>query len=466
MSTVFVGKFGALGMSAANMVGGAVSTATGAAVGMVGGALLGGGAGMASRLGGLAGKGLSKTEMLGQAGEGFVSGAVPGAVTGFLGGGGGGMIGGGRFGRGSMGMRGMGLTVTRSMNMQKGPAQDFLSNRAGSTLTAALYKNSTGDVLPTATPEASAFFMSELDKKSSEDVYNGYVANNYPELSENIQNPRAAGQEIKRHLQSLPSEVAYSNWQRAQNQGRLPKEGRMTFYQNARDEVGINRETVSAIQNGIHIPDLEALDNSPRFALDTFNTGTVTQKGSIANAKIFAGVKQLSATENQRVDTVAKRTFRTASPDDLGAQLALASGVKMTPKEQKTYGNAMAKIRNVVVKRNPTLANNVAYYTMGDGRNHFVPLMNDAQFTTQAVKDMESHNTSAWLANTLNIKQTHIPTTENLFKNQPNTSTTNASKNSTELLSTNQTVVYKQPKNKQIDLVELQQRACEEKKTW
>ncbi|MCL2172953.1 MAG: hypothetical protein FWB84_04845 [Candidatus Bathyarchaeota archaeon] len=466
MSTVFVGKFGALGMSAANMVGGAVSTATGAAMGMAGGALLGGGAGMASRLGGLAGKGLSKTEMLGQAGEGFVSGAVPGAVTGFLGGGGGGLVGGGRFGRGSVGMRGMGLTVTRSMNMQKGPAQDFLSNRAGSTLTASLYKNSSGDVLPTATPEASAFFMSELDKKSSEDVYNGYVANNYPELSENIQNPRAAGQEIKRHLQSLPSEVAYSNWQRAQNQGSLPKEGRMTFYQNARDEVGINRETVSAIQNGIHIPDLEALDNSPRFALDTFNTGTVTQKGSIANAKIFAGVKQLSATENQRVDTVAKRTFRTASPDDLGAQLALASGVKMTPKEQKTYGNAMAKIRNVVVKRNPTLANNVAYYTMGDGRNQFVPLMNDAQFTTHAVKDMESHNTSAWLANTLNIKQTHIPTTENLFKNQPNTSTTNASKNSTELLSTNQTVVYKQPKNKQIDLVELQQRACEEKKPW
>jgi len=455
-------------MAAANLVGGAVTTATGAAMGMAGGALLGGGAGMASRLGSVAGKGLTKTEMLGQAGEGFVSGAAPGAVTGFLGGGGGGMIGGGRFGRGSMGggMRGMGLTVTRSMNMQKGAAQEFLNNRAGSTLTAALYKNSSGDVLPTATPQASAFFMSELDKKSGEDVYNGYVANNYPELSENIQNPRTAGQEIKQHLQSLPPEVAYSNWQRAQNQGSLPKDGRMTFYQNARDDVGTNRETVSAIQNGIHIPNLEALDNSPRFAIDTFNTGTVTQKGSIVNAKIFAGVKQLSASESQRVDTAAERTFRTASPDDLGTQLVLASGVKMTPKEQKTYGNAMAKIRDVVVKRNPALANNVAYYTMGDGRNHFVPLMSDAQFTTQAVKDMESHNTSAWLANTLNIKQTHIPTTENLFKNQPNTSTTNASKSSTELLSTNQTVVYKQPKNKPLDLGELQKRAYEEKKTW
>jgi hypothetical protein len=269
MSTVFVGKFGALGMAAANMVGGAVSTAAGAAMGMAGGALLGGGAGMASRLGGLAGKGLSKTEMLGQAGEGFVSGAVPGAVTGFLGGGGGGMMGGGRFGMGSMSMRGMGLTVTRSMNMQKGPAQDFLSNRAGSTLSAALYKNSSGDVLPTATPESSAFFMGELDKKSAEEVYNGYVAGNYPELAENIRNTRTAGFEVKRHLQSLPTEVAFSNWQRAQNQGRLPKEGRMTFYQNARDDVGTNRETVTAIQKGIHTPNLETLDNSPRFAIDT-----------------------------------------------------------------------------------------------------------------------------------------------------------------------------------------------------
>ena len=50
MSTTFVGKFGALGMAAANVVGGAVNTAAGAAVGMVGGALLGGGAGHGKRM--------------------------------------------------------------------------------------------------------------------------------------------------------------------------------------------------------------------------------------------------------------------------------------------------------------------------------------------------------------------------------------------------------------------------------
>ncbi|MDR0471165.1 MAG: hypothetical protein LBH79_05525, partial [Nitrososphaerota archaeon] len=423
MSTVFVGKFGALGMSAANMVGGAVSTATGAAMGMAGGALLGGGAGMASRLGGLAGKGLSKTEMLGQAGEGFVSGAVPGAVTGFLGGGGGGMVGGGKFGRGSMGgMRGMGLTVTRSMNMQKGPAQDFLSNRAGSTLTAALYKNSTGDVLPTATPEASAFFMSELDKKSSEEVYSGYVAGNYPELTENIRNPKTAGQEVKCHLQSLPPEVAFSNWQRAQNQGSLPKEGRMTFYQNARDEVGVNRETTTAIQNGIYAPNLEALDESPRFAIDTFNTGTVTSKGTIANAKIFSGIEKIGTSNGQQtVDRLTIAEFRNASPEILGQKLAQVSGVKMTTKEQKTYGHAMAKVRHVVIKRNPTLANNMAYYTMGYGKNQFSELMQDEKFTTQAVKDMESQKTSAWLANTLNMKQRDILSSESLFKTEPKT---------------------------------------------
>jgi hypothetical protein len=419
MSTVFVGKFGALGMAAANVVGGAVNSATGAALGMAGGALLGGGAGMASRLGSLRGKGLSKTELLGQAGEGFVSGATPGAVSGFFGGGIGGGGGGMRMGSMGGGMRGMGYMVTGTMNRQKAPAQEFLNNRAGSTLNAALYKNSAGDVLPTATPESSAHFMEELAKKSNEDVYAGYVAGNYPELAENLKDPRVAGFEIKRHLQSLPPEVAYSNWQRAQNQGNIPKEGRMTFYQNARDEVGINRETVTAVQKGIYTPNLEALDTAPRFAIDTFNTGAVTEKGTVANAKIFAGMKKLRTPDSRQiVDHLAETEFRQASPDVLGQQLAYVSGVKMTAKEQRTYGHAMAKIRSVVVMRNPTLANNMAHYTMGNGKNDFSNLMNDEKFTTQAVKDMETHTTSTWLANTLNVKQTEVPSQESLFKTQ------------------------------------------------
>ncbi|MDR1992064.1 MAG: hypothetical protein LBQ98_00950 [Nitrososphaerota archaeon] len=456
MSTVFVGKFGALGMAAANLVGGAVSTATGAAIGMVGGALLGGGAGMASRVGSLSGKGLSKSEMLGQAGEGFVAGAAPGAISGFFSGGGGGAIGGGRFGMGSIGggMRGMGLTLGRSMNMQKGPAQDFLQNRAGSTLNAALYKNSTGDILPTATSEASELFMNDLGKKSAVDVYNGYVAGNYPELAEHIKDSRTAGFEIKRHLQSLPSEVAYSNWQKVQNQGSLTQAGRTVFYQNARDEVGTNRETVTAIQKGIHTPSLETLDNSPRFALDTFNTGTVTEKGAVANAKIFTAVKQLGTPKNpQEIDHIAEKKFRNASPVSLGKNLAQSSGVKMTTKEQRSYGCAMAKVRDVVVKRNPTLANNMAHYTMGNGKKQFSCLVNNEQFTTNAVKDMESQKTSAWLANTLNIKQKNVPSMEKLYKIKPN-KTADTTLSATNTPSRN--AQPEQPKNKPIDLIELQ----------
>jgi hypothetical protein len=236
----------------------------------------------------------------------------------------------------------------------------------------------------------------------------------------------------------------------------------MTFYQNARDEVGINRETVSAIQNGIYIPNLEAIDNSPRFALDTFNTGTVTQKGSIANAKIFNGIKQLGISErHQETDLLAERAFHNSSPEILGAQLALSSGVKMTPKEQKTYGQAMVKIRNVVAKRNPTLASNMAYYTMGDGRNQFVPLMSNEKFTTQAVKDMETQNTSAWLANTLNIKQTQVPTIEKIVKSPLNTTTNNNTKISTEQLSSNQNIIPKVQKSRPLDLLEMQKRAYE-----
>jgi len=462
MSTVFAGKFGSLGMSAAHMVGGAVTSGLGMALGTVGGAVIGGGAGAAGRLSNIAGQGLSKSELLGQASEGFASGAASGAVAGFLSGGIG--VGGGRIGMGTMvGMRGMSKTITNSIASQHAQAQEFLSNRAGSTLNSVLYKNSVGDVLPTATPQSSAHFISDLDKKSSEEVYNGYVAGNYPELAANIKDTRTAGLEVKRHLQSLPPEVAHSNWQRAQNQGSLQKEARLAFYQNAQDETGENRETVTAIQKGIHIPNLEVLDTSPRFAIDTFNVGTVTTKGSIANAKIFNGIKQLGITENrQENNLIAETEFRKASPESLGAQLALISGVTMTPKEQKTYGYAMAKVRSVVTKQNPTLAANMAYYTMGNGRNQFIPLMNDEKFTAQAVKDMESHNTSAWLANTLNVKQTKTFDTENLFKNQPNTNIANAAKASIENLSTNQITTSTQPKNKPIDLLELQKRYREE----
>ncbi|MCL1971176.1 MAG: hypothetical protein FWF66_06975 [Candidatus Bathyarchaeota archaeon] len=469
MSTTFVGKFGAMGMAAANVIGGAVSTATGAAMGLAGGALLGGGAGMASRLGSLRGKGLSKTEMLGQAGEGFVSGATPGAISGFFGGG----IGGGGSGMrmGSVGgsnMRGMGYMVTSMMNRQKAPAQEFLANRAGSTLSASMYKNSVGDVLPTATPESSAFFMEELNKKSGEDIYNDYVTNNYPEIAQNIKDPRAAGFEVKRHLQSLPPEVAFSNWQKAQNQGNLPKEGRTTFYQNARDEVGTNRETVTNIQKGIYTPNLEALDNSPRFSLDTFNTGAVTEKGTVANAKIFAGIQQLGIQESRQNDNQqrAETAFYNATPNILGKNLSQISGVKLTPKEQKTYGYAMTKIRDVVGKRNPTLAQNMAHYIMGDGKDQFATLMTDEKFTTQAVKNMESQKTSAWFANTLNMKQKDSLSPEILFKTEPKTTITENTTPSVRNASP-QIISPKQPRNRPVELSEMQKREYEEgKQQW
>jgi len=458
MSTIFVGKFGALGMAAANLVGGAVSSAAGAALGMASGALMGGGAGVAGRLNSVSGQGLSKPELLGQIGEGFVLGATPGAINGFLSGSIG--RGGNRFGVTSMtGMRGMSKTINNSLNTQHEQAQNYLNNRAGSTLNSVLYKNSSSDVLPTATTESSTLFLNELDKKSTEDVYNMYVANNYPEIAQNIKNPKTVGFEVKRHLQSLPPEVAYSNWHRAQNQGKLSKKARMTFYKNAQDETGINRETVTDIQNGVHMPNLETLDNSPRFAIDTFNTGTVTQKGAIANAKIFAGIKQLGLSNRQQEnDRLAEKEFRAITAEELGQRLALSSGVKMTAKEQKIYGHAMTKIRNVLIKRNPTLAANMSYYTMGDGRNQFVPLMSDEQFTRQAVKDMESQNTSAWLANTLNVKQTDLPSTERLFKTKPATLVGGISKGSIDCLATSDVVEFKQPKNRPINLVELQKR--------
>jgi hypothetical protein len=222
----------------------------------------------------------------------------------------------------------------------------------------------------------------------------------------------------------------------------------------------------TAIQKGIYTPNLEALDASPRFALDTFNTGTVTQKGAVANAKIFSAVRQLGTPENQQeINHVAETNFLKASSDSLGMQLAQASGVKMTQKEQKTYGHAMTKIRDVVIKLNPTLANNMAYYTMGRGKNQFTSLMNDEKFTTQTVKNMESQETSAWLANTLNMKQTETSTLTNIATIKPNKFTDDGSP-SVNNPTLNQHISSKQPKSKPMDLVDLQKRDFEGDKQW
>ena len=308
--------------------------------------------------------------------------------------------------------------------------------------------------------------MSDLDKKSSEKVFNGYVAKNYPELAENIKDPRAAGLEVKKHLQSLPPEVAYSNWSRAQSQGNLPKEGRATFYQNARDEVGANKETVTAIQKGIYSPNLEALDASPRFAIDTFNTGTVTEKGSIANAKLFAGMKKLGIPDNRRgIDPLAEAEFRNAPPETLGKKLSLASGVKMTAKEQKTYGYAMAKVRDVITKRNPSLATNMTHYVVGEGKSQFARLMNNEKFTAQAVKDMETHGTSAWLVNTLNVKQRDVPSLESLFKTEPSKTQVNANSSAINS-SSKQAIQPKQPRSRPVELLEMQKRAFDGETYW
>ncbi|MCL2359133.1 MAG: hypothetical protein FWC74_05185 [Candidatus Bathyarchaeota archaeon] len=236
----------------------------------------------------------------------------------------------------------------------------------------------------------------------------------------------------------------------------------MTFYQNARDDVGINKETVTAIQKGMYSPNLEALDAYPRFAIDTFNVGTVTQKGAIANAKIFAGIKKIGVQQNIRdANLHAETKFYTATSDVLGERFSQVSGVNMTAKEQKAYGCTMVKVRDTIGKQNPLLAKNMAHYIMGNEKSHFARLMTDEKFTTQAVKDMESQKTSAWLANTLSVKQRDIPSLETLFKTEPKTTTTTMIDNATTISIKNtspQTISPKQPHSKPSELLEMQKR--------
>jgi hypothetical protein len=163
----------------------------------------------------------------------------------------------------------------------------------------------------------------------------------------------------------------------------------------------------------------------------------------------------------------AETDFYTTPSEVLGKKLSQASGVKMTPKEQKAYGCAMTKVRDVMIKRNPTLAKNMAHYVMGNGKTQFTRLMNDEKFTTQAVKDLESQKTSTWFANTLNIKQKDISSFESLFKTEPKTTIIDNTTTPSVRNIPPQIMPPKQPRNKPVELSEMQKRAYEEgKQQW
>ncbi|MDR0460777.1 MAG: hypothetical protein LBH62_05010 [Nitrososphaerota archaeon] len=73
---------------------------------------------------------------------------------------------------------------------------------------------------------------------------------------------------------------------------------------------------------------------------------------------------------------------------------------------------------------------------------------------------MESQNTSTWLANTLNIKQTDIPSMESIDKTTPiKTNDNNVSSINTQ----SSHVQYRSPKSKPVDLLELQKMFEKEK---
>jgi hypothetical protein len=86
--------------------------------------------------------------------------------------------------------------------------------------------------------------------------------------------------------------------------------------------------------------------------------------------------------------------------------------------------------------------------------------MGDEKFTSEAVKSMESQETSAWLANTLNVKQKDILSMESIDKTTPIKTNDN---NVSSINTPSSHVQYRSPKSKPVDLLELQKMFEKEK---
>jgi hypothetical protein len=97
---------------------------------------------------------------------------------------------------------------------------------------------------------------------------------------------------------------------------------------------------------------------------------------------------------------------------------------------------------------------------MGKGKQQFIGLMKNEKFTSDAIKGMESHETSAWLANTLNVKQKDVPSMEKLYKLEP---IKTIDRKDTVADTISKQIQIKQPKNKPIDLLDLQRLHFDEK---
>jgi hypothetical protein len=107
----------------------------------------------------------------------------------------------------------------------------------------------------------------------------------------------------------------------------------------------------------------------------------------------------------------------------------------------------------------------MTHYVGGEGKSQFARLMNNEKFTAQAVKDMETHGTSAWLVNTLNVKQRDVPSLESLFKTEPSKTQVNANSSAINS-SSKQAIQPKQPRSRPVELLEMQKRAFDGETYW
>jgi hypothetical protein len=390
--TVLAPRLGSLFMTTAGVATAAVSTAAVGTVAVAGGIAAGGALGLRHGLqaaGAIGAMGRGARAKL--AAQGFLTGAGAGLKTG---------LSSALSGRMTTSIPGLGTVpsfpgVAETLAAETGTAHlslhDLMDERVGSFTDGLLIHSATANVSPLATDEQGEFLKNQIAGMSDEAAGN-MLLENFPELK--VQNRGKVGGEFKRLVAAMSPLAVSSMWARIK-EASATEEARTGVYTHVFENHMKDREKLLA--KGLPEPKLSELDKSPYFAIDIFNTGSVSNKGRIINAKLFKGIltrynPNLPSKDGE--DLFAKR-FRRKSPRKVAEILAEIVDMELTSREAEMYGPAAKKMIETIAKNNPMILSNLAQKMKSAG---WKGMMTSPRFVERAMKDVEEQRLQAQLA--------------------------------------------------------------------
>ncbi|RLF08848.1 MAG: hypothetical protein DRJ69_05740, partial [Thermoprotei archaeon] len=236
---------------------------------------------------------------------------------------------------------------------------------------------------------------------------------------------RTVGEMVKNVVLNAPPLVASNIIARAASFRTLPKEWQLGLMKEATALRGENQARLNDIISGRIKPDLGRMDDSPHFAIDMFNPGVLSEKGRLINAKLIEGARK-NWNPNADVDAGKKllegwKSLRDEGPEVLAKHVAdLVRVEDLTDEEARKFGLGFWQLFKNADKHDGKLLllANIAEKTTGKKAEAWNRLMDNAQFRSRAVENVENFETQAWLANTLfgGQDERYVEGIDSLFK--------------------------------------------------